>query len=97
MEFIVSDPEVTKVYFQNTGLTPVLRSAYVDEVYANKSVRTFFEQMKAMKKPNIWSSPRYAEAERFFMVAVQKATMKGVDPQKALNEAAENLKILLGG
>ena len=97
MEFMVSDPQVTKVYFQNTGLMPVLGSAYVDEVYATKFVRTFFEQMKAMKKPSIWNSPRYAEAERFFMVAVQKATMKGVDPQKALDEVAESLKILLGG
>lgn len=96
MEFIISDPEVTKIYFQNTGLMPVIKHLYVDEVYTDPLVQVSFEQMKAMKKPNVWSSPRYAEAERFFMVALQKVMLKGTDPKKALDEAAENLKVLFG-
>jgi len=96
MKFIVSDPEITKVYFQNTGLMPVIEHLYVDKVYANPFVAVAFEQMKAMKKPNVWSSPRYAEVERFFMVALQKVMLKGVDPKKALDECAENLKVLFG-
>lgn len=96
MEFIISDPEITKTYFLNTGLTPVIKDLYVDEVYAVPLVQVAFEQMKAMKKPNVWSSPRYAEAERFFMVALQKVMLEGADPQKALSECAQNLKVLFG-
>lgn len=96
MEFIISDPEITRVYFERTGLTPALKHLYTDEVYAVPLVQVAFEQMKAMKKPNVWNSPRYAEAERFFMVALQKTMLLGVDPQKALNELAENLKVLFG-
>jgi len=97
MKFIISDPEVTQNYFLSTGLMPVLSYLYVDETYNDRIVRVSFEQMKRMKKPNSWSSPRYAEIERFFMVAAQKIMLKGADPQKTLNEAAENIKILLGG
>jgi len=82
MKFIISDPEVTQNYFLSTGLMPVLSYLYVDETYNDRIVRVSFEQMKRMKKPNSWSSPRYAEIERFFMVAAQKIMLKGADPQK---------------
>jgi len=96
MEFIISDSEVTQEYFLGTGLMPVLKYLYIDKVYDDRIVKVSFEQMKHMKKPNSWSSPRYAEIERFFMVAAQKVMLKGADPQKVLNETAENIKILLG-
>lgn len=96
MEFIVSDPEITKTYYQSTGLLPVLTSAYEDPIYAGKYARTLFKQMQAMKMPNIYAYPLKAELERFFLVALQDVIYKGVDPQEAMEQTAKNMRILLG-
>jgi multiple sugar transport system substrate-binding protein len=96
MEFIVSDPEFTRMYYQGTGLLPVMASAYEDDIYNTPFVRTCLEQMEVMKVPGIFAFPEKAALERFFMIGIQQVMMEGRDPQEALDEVAKNMKILLG-
>jgi len=94
MEFLISDPEITKSYYQNTGLIPTRISLLNDPLYDDPFVRQVLNQTEYMKKPLGWG-PRWGRVGEIVMAAVQEVVLMGRDVQSALDEAVRQIKIEL--
>jgi multiple sugar transport system substrate-binding protein len=95
MEFLISDPEITKTYYQDTGLMPTRISLLNDPIYKDDPfVRQVLNQTEYMKKPLGWG-PRWGRVGEIAMAAVQEVVLMGRDVQSALDEAVRQIDIEL--
>jgi len=95
MEFLISDPEITKTYYQDTGLMPTRISLLNDPIYKDDPfVRQVLNQTEYMKKPLGWG-PRWGRVGEIVMAAVQEVVLMGRDVQSALDEAVRQIDIEL--
>jgi multiple sugar transport system substrate-binding protein len=95
MEFLISDTEITKTYYQDTGLMPTRISLLNDPIYKDDPfVRQVLNQTEYMKKPLGWG-PRWGRVGEIVMAAVQEVVLMGRDVQSALDEAVRQIDIEL--
>jgi len=95
MEFLISDPIITKSYYQDTGLMPTRISLLNDPIYKDDPfVRQVLNQTEYMKKPLGWG-PRWGRVGEIVMAAVQEVVLMGRDVQNALDEAVRQINIEL--
>jgi multiple sugar transport system substrate-binding protein len=95
MEFLISDPEITKTYYQDTGLMPTRISLLNDPIFKDDPfVRQVLNQTEYMKKPLGWG-PRWGRVGEIVMAAVQEVVLMGRDVQGALDEAVRQIDIEL--
>lgn len=92
-EFLCTSPKYQLEYCKSLNLLPSLKECYEDEEYKSGVKSVFAEQMKSAKsRPNVkcWS-----QIEEIISEAV-KSAIKGLKtPEDALNDAAEQVNILL--
>ncbi len=94
IKFLSTDPEITLYYAQGSSLFPLYKPALADPFYSQDAFAvTFQEALCGAKLYGISKTPQYAQAVDFIAIAVSKA-LSGGDPKEALDEAADNLKVL---
>lgn len=96
MKFLSTDPGSTLYYAQGSSLFPLYGPALEDPFYSQDPyAETFLEALPGAKLYGISQTPQYAQAVDFIALAVSGA-LSGEDPEAALANAANNLRVLYG-
>lgn len=96
MKFLSTDPGSTLYYAQGSSLFPLYGPALEDPFYSQDPyAETFLEALPGAKLYGISQTPQYAQAVDFIALAVSGA-LSGEDPEAALKNAANNLRVLYG-
>lgn len=94
IKFLSTDPEITLYYAKGSSLFPLYQPALADGYYSQDEYAKVFQAgLAGSKLYGISKTPQYAQAVDFIAIAVSKA-LSGGDPRAALDEAANNLKVL---
>lgn len=94
-DFIVTtltSPWIMRTYLEASGEPPALREL-IEENLGNPNLDVFVRQALTARS---WYDPDERESREIFSRAIQRALRGQVDPVHALNEAAEQLNLLLG-
>ena len=94
MEFLVSDPEITSAWYDNTGMFPSVKDLLQEEKYQDEFVQTFVKAMEATRVPNAWG-PKYPEIAEKVAAAFQEVTLNEADVQTTLDALVGELEKVL--
>ncbi len=96
IKFLSTDPEITLYYAKGSSLFPLYKPDLTDPLYSQDAyAKTFQQALAGSKLYGISKTPQYAQAVDFIAIAVTKA-LTGGDPKAALDECADNLKVIYG-
>jgi multiple sugar transport system substrate-binding protein len=96
LNFYVMNSETQKKYYEDTGQLPPTMAALNDPSYADPFSKTVMAQAMNVKRPFGMRPDKHGELVDILAVAVQEVVVGGKDPQDALDEAAEQMRELLG-
>ncbi|NPV53916.1 MAG: ABC transporter substrate-binding protein [Firmicutes bacterium] len=95
MKFLVTDPRVTRDYFANTGLMPILKSQLMSwSEFKSPFAQAALLQMQYTRIPNAWG-PKWQGLGTAIMKATQKVLMENADVITTLNALAKELQRML--
>jgi len=96
LNFYVMNSDIQKKYYNDTGQLPPTMAAMTDSAYADPFSKTVMTQAGNVKRPFGLRPDKHGELVDILAVAVQEVVVGGKDPQVALNEAAAQMRQLLG-
>jgi multiple sugar transport system substrate-binding protein len=96
IKFLSTDPEIDLYYAKQSSLFPLYKPNLTDAYYSQDAyAKTFQQALAGSKLYGISKTAQYAQAVDFIAIAVSKA-LSGGDPKAALDECADNLKVIYG-
>jgi multiple sugar transport system substrate-binding protein len=95
MEFLVSDPEITSAWYDNTGMFPSVKNLLEEEKYKDEFVQTFVKAMEATRVPNAWGAS-YPEIAEKVATSLQEVTLNAADVKETLDTLALEVEGILG-
>ena len=96
LNFYIKNADIQKTYYKDTGQLPPTNAALTDPAYGDSFSKTVMEQAGNVKRPFGLRPDKHGELVDIFAVAVQSAVVGGVDPKAALDDAAQQMRELLG-
>jgi ABC-type glycerol-3-phosphate transport system substrate-binding protein len=96
LNFYVTHPDIQKKYYSDTGQLPPTNAALTDPAYSDYFSKTVMAQASHVKRPFGLRPDKHGELVDILAIAVQTVVVGGTDPQAALDDAAKQMKELLG-
>lgn len=97
LEWLLTDPEMYGKYFDAVGAPPPTVSLLEgDPTYDIPKVKTIQAQMESWARPAPMYPAKFNEISNFIGYGISQSVVQGVDPQEALENAAANLRLMLG-
>jgi len=97
IEWLLTDSEMYGKYFEAVGAPPPTLSLLEgDPRYDNPKVQEIKAQMASWARPAPMYPGKFSELSNFVGYGISRSVVEGVDPKEALDEAAGNLRTMLG-